>query len=76
MFLILRFVRIFISDMTETAEYLPYLHLDDVFITGIVSMTIGANHVLWNYYRHVSNMVLAKLLSVVTKTRFRNIFTI
>ena len=55
---------IFISDMTETAEYLPYLHLDDVFITGIVSMTIGANHVLWNYYRHVSNMVLAKLYLV------------
>ena len=47
--------------MTETAEYLPYLHLDDVFITGILSLTTGANHVLWSYYRHVSNVVSAKL---------------
>ena len=50
--------------MTETAEYLPYLHLDDAFITGILSLTIGSNHVLWSYYRHVSNVVSAKLYLV------------
>ena len=45
---------IHVSDMVEVAEYLPYLHLDDVFVTGILGRTIGVNHVLWLNYRHVS----------------------
>ena len=58
-----------LSDMTETAEYLPYLHLDDVFVSGIVSTAIGVNHVLLPSYRHVSNMVLPlQNNNVVNKT--------
>ena len=48
------FISYYHLDMVSTAEYLPYLHLDDVFITGILAWTIGVNHVFWPNYRHVT----------------------
>ena len=74
MFRILRFVIITISDMTETAEYFPYLHLDDAFITGIVSMNIGVNHVLVPNYRHVSFVaILQKVFNLIADIILDNI---
>ena len=40
--------------MTATAEYLPYLSRDDVFVSGILGRVIGANHVVIRDYRKVS----------------------
>ena len=40
--------------MARTAEYIPHLQLDDVFVTGILARVIGANHVVLRNYRRVS----------------------
>ena len=62
-----------LKDLFETSEYVPSIHIDDVYITGIVGKIVGARHVrvdgfaFWNSRRPVACDIINNKLVTGTK---------
>ena len=50
-----------VLEMVDTAEYIPYIHLEDLF-TSVLAQILGINHLqLEQVYRHVSLKIFARV---------------